>query len=430
MPSTARRLSFYNSAISFNISYLRPNMSKRPSIMIVAGEASGDAHAAKLVRALREAEPDADLDIFGAAGPRMRAAGVDAVIRSDDLAIVGLIEIAVRMSRFLAAFRRLRNAAKQRKPDAVILVDFPDFNLKLARSLKKLGLTVVYYISPQLWAWRRHRVDIVNQYIDLMLAILPFEKEWYAKHGVDHVEYVGSPLAREVHVTRDKGDFCHSHALDPGKPIIAMLPGSRTKEIMRVLPVMLDTASRIAGRRPEVQFLIAAPSAAHEPAVRAIIERAATRNKLPEPLRIVENETYDALNASNAAAITSGTATLEAAIIGTPMVVVYKTSAINYRLLAPMIDVEHYGLVNLIAGKRVAMELIQDDFTAEALTNELLRLLEPEVNSAVRGELHLVSETLGHGGASKRAAAAILDLITDKKEAAAGPPIETNSSKS
>ena len=392
-------------------------MAKKLKIMIVAGEASGDAHAAKLVRAVRETEPATEFDFFGAAGPKMRDAGVEAVVRSDDLAIVGLAEIAAALPAFLRAFRDLKNAAKVGRPDVVVLVDFPDFNLKLARSLKRQGFRVVYYISPQLWAWRKHRVRIVRKYVDLMLVILPFEKEWYLRHGVEKVEYVGSPLAREVHASREKKEFCRDHGLDPAMPIVALLPGSRGKEIARILPLQLDAAAEIAARRSEVQFLVAAASEKDRTAVRTAIDAAAAKGTvLPEILRVVENETYDALASSDAAAVTSGTATLEAGILGTPMAVVYKTSALNFKILSPMIDVEHYGLINLIAGKRVAEEFIQDEFTAGKVSDEILRLLEPETNAAMRKELQIAADKLGHGGASKRAAEAIFKLLRDKED--------------
>lgn len=384
-------------------------------IMIVAGEASGDAHAAKLVRALRDAAPEVRFEFFGAAGPRMRDEGVDAVVRADDLSIVGLIEIAAALPLFLGAYRDLKRAAAQRRPDVVVLVDFPDFNLKLARSLKKRGLMVVYYISPQLWAWRKHRVRIVKKYVDLMLTILPFEKEWYAKHDVKNVEYVGSPLAREVHPSMSKKEFCNAHGLDMSRPIVAMLPGSRGKEIARIMPVMLRCAAHVAANRPDVQFLIALASRKDLAKVRSLINGSGKDESLPEVLPVVVQQTYDALSSADAAAVTSGTATLEAGLLGTPMAVVYKTSALNYHVLEPMINVEHYGLINLIAGKRVAKELIQEDFTAEALSAELLRLLTPKVNSSARRELQGAADRLGHGGASKRAADAIFALLEHKR---------------
>jgi len=382
-------------------------------IMIVAGEASGDLHAAKLVKAMREAAADRNIDFFGAAGPRMREAGVEPVVNSDELSIVGLLEIGRALPTFLKAFGALKRAASQRCPDVAILVDFPDFNLKLAKSLKSEGVTVVYYISPQLWAWRSYRIRTILKYVDLMLTILPFEREWYVKRGVDNVEYVGSPLAREVQPSRDKIEFCRKHDLDPERPIVSFLPGSRHKEIVRILPIMARAIQEIAAGRPEIQFIIALASEKSLPEVKRILRRAEMETQLPNDLFIIAGETFDSLNASDAAAVTSGTATLETAIIGIPMTVVYKTSAINYALLRPLISVEHFGLVNLIAGERVAKEMIQGDFTSSSLTDEMLRLLEPDVNTRVRDALRQTSEKLGHGGASKRAATAILSMLSD-----------------
>lgn len=236
-----------------------------------------------------------------------------------------------------------------------------------------------------------------------MLTILPFEKQWYVQNGFEKVEYVGSPLAREVHAEVSKDDFCRKHDLDPTTPIIALLPGSREKEISRVFPIMCAAADKMAAKDKNIQFVVALGS---DQSSGSTIKVADGLN-----IQIVGGETYDALNVADAAAITSGTATLEAGIIGTPMAVVYKTSALNYRLFEPMIDVPHYGLINLIAGKRVAKELIQAEFTPRSLSEELLRLLEPDVNAAMRAELKIAADKLGHGGASKRAAEAILNLI-------------------
>jgi lipid-A-disaccharide synthase len=380
-------------------------------IMIVAGEASGDLHAAKLVSALREIA-GADVEFFGAAGKRMRDVGVDPIVRADNLSIVGLPEIGRALPMFLNVFKKLKQAAKERKPDVVVLVDFPDFNLKLAKSLSKAGFKVVYYISPQLWAWRQYRIRSVRKYVDLLISILPFEKGWYARHGVDHVEYVGSPLAREVHPTTSREEFRERHELDVEKPVIALLPGSRHKEIVRILPVMLNAAAETSNVNPATQFVIAIASEENAADVAKVIESArSNRVELPAKLIVVRNETFDALNASDAAAVASGTATLETGIIGTPMAIVYKTSTLNYKLLRPLIDVEHFGLINLIAGERVAAELIQDEFTSETLAKELSRLLEPAENAKVRERLRSAAEKLGHGGASKRAAELIMGLL-------------------
>ena len=386
-------------------------MENELKIIIVAGEASGDMHAAKLVNAMREAADDVSFEFFGATGPRLREAGVETVVNADGLSIVGLPEIAKALPIFLKAFSELKAAAVAREADAAILVDFPDFNLKLAKAFKKKGIKVFYYISPQLWAWRKYRIRTVREYVDLMITILPFEKDWYARHGVTHVEYVGSPLAREVHAETSKDDFCLKHGIDAQKQIVSLLPGSRHKEIMRILPVMLETSAAMVERQNDLQFIIALASGRLLEDAEGLIRAARQQVKLPEKLLLITGETFDSLNASDAAAVTSGTATLETAIIGTPMAIVYKTSALNYKLLRPLISVEHFGLVNLIAGERVAHEMIQAEFTADGLAEELFRLLDPVENEKMREKLAETTDKLGHGGASRRAAEAILRYL-------------------
>ncbi|HEX6285238.1 MAG TPA: hypothetical protein VFZ71_10205, partial [Pyrinomonadaceae bacterium] len=205
-----------------------------PKLMIVAGEPSGDAHAAALVNALRKREKD--LECFGSTGPLMRAAGVDTVVNCDELAIMGILEVTHAFPKFLKAFRELKQAALERSPDAIVLVDWPEFNLRLASALHRRGLKVIYYISPQLWAWRPRRINRIKRDIDLLLSILPFEAEWFRARGVDHVEFVGHPLAGEVKARFDRREFCRQHGLDPAQPIISFLPGSRRKELQRILP--------------------------------------------------------------------------------------------------------------------------------------------------------------------------------------------------
>jgi lipid-A-disaccharide synthase len=378
--------------------------------MIVSGEASGDLHAAKLVRAICESEPQTEFRFFGAAGPKMREAGVDPIVFADNLAIVGLPEIGRALPMFLKAFRDLKRAALERRVDAVVLVDFPDFNLKLAKSLKKKGLTVIYYISPQLWAWRKYRKRTIRKYVDLLITILPFEKDWYKGEGISHVEYVGSPLTREVVPASTRGDFRSRHNIEQDVPVVALLPGSRHKEIVRILPVMLDAASELKKLVENIEFIVAIGSDKHAAEVRSMIE-----SKPIDGLRLISGETYEALNASDAAAITSGTATLEAGIIGTPMAIVYKTSTLNYKLLRPLISVEHFGLVNLIAGETVAKEMIQDEFTPTGLARELNNLIQPFENKRTREKLAETADKLGHGGASRRAADTILGLLSEKE---------------
>ena len=391
--------------------------------MIVAGEASGDQHAAKLVRAMRGAAPETEFEFFGATGAQLRVAGVETVVASDDFSIVGLPEIARALPMFWRAFQALKSAAARRAPDAVILVDFPEFNLKLAKALKKRGLKVIYYISPQLWAWRKYRVRTIEKYVDLLLTILPFEKNWYELRGISHVEYIGNPTVREVHSKLSKAEFCAEHNLDEAQPIIALLAGSRHKEVVRILPVMLETARLMAQKNSDIQFVIALAATRNSAEVEAAKSKinwktnpANSKETYAQPkIIVVQSQTHEALKSADAAAVTSGTATLETAIVGAPLVVVYKTSAFNYKLLRPLISVEHFGLINLIAEERLARELIQDDFSPQSLADELFRLLESATNRSMRESLRIATEKLGRGGASKRAAEAILNFLDKKK---------------
>ncbi|MDQ3743138.1 MAG: lipid-A-disaccharide synthase [Acidobacteriota bacterium] len=380
-------------------------------LMFVAGEESGDAHAAALVRALRERAPAARFEFFGSTGARMREAGVESVVREDDLAITGLLEIARALPRFLASYRALKRAASERRPDAVVLVDWPDFNLPLARALRRRGLRIIYYISPQLWAWRSHRVRQVRRDVDLMLSILPFEKVWYRSRGVAHVEFVGHPLAERARPRETRAEFCARHRLDPARPVIALLPGSRRKEFERILPHMLDAAALVSAKLQGAQFVVALASRRSPDEARRLIAAHPEASKLAPLVRVAHDEARAALNAADAAAVCSGTATLEAALLATPLVVVYKESALNWHTLGRLITVEHYGLVNLVAGERVAPELMQDDFDGASLARELLALLDPANNERARARLREATARLGEGGASQRAADAVLRAV-------------------
>ena len=396
-------------------------------LMIVAGEASGDAHAAALVHALRRAAPQAHFEFFGATGPLLRAAGVDPIVDTDDLAIVGILEVGRALPKFWQAFKLLKQAAIEKQPQAVILVDWPDFNLRLAHALHRRGIRVIYYISPQLWAWRSYRARSIKRDVDLLLSILPFEQEWYAERGIDQVEYVGHPLAGEVRARYGRAEFCRQTKLDPRLPIISLLPGSRRKEVERILPPMLDAAALIHRERPDVQFaVVVAPSRSPKEAA-DIINARRSSGPLPEKLRIITHtESREAMAASDAAAVASGTATLEAAILNTPLVVVYRESALNWFALRPLINTEHFGLVNLIAGERLATELLQNELTGDQLAGELLGLLEPEKKSKMRARLREVTERLGTGG-TRCAAETVLRAL---REWSSSAPVPDNGKKS
>jgi lipid-A-disaccharide synthase len=383
------------------------SVSETYRLMVVVGEPSGDAHAAALIRALRSTAPQINFEFFGATGPLMRKEEVETVVNSDSLAIMGIVEVGRVFPRFLRAFRELKDAAMVRKPDTVILVDWPEFNLRLAAALHRRGFRVIYYISPQLWAWRSRRIKTIKQHVDLMLAILPFEVEWYKARGVDHVEFVGHPLSGEVHARYGRVEFCRTHNLDPSKPMVALLPGSRHKELVRILPPMLDAVDQLVRQRPDVQPLIVVAPSRRRNEVTGILS---ARSQKP-PLTIVEHETREALAAADAAAVASGTATLEAALLGTPMVIVYKESSINWHTLGRLITVDHYGLVNLIAGQRLVTELMQDELTGERLCEEIVGLLDPVQNQKMRSQLHEIKNQLGESEASERAARSILTFL-------------------
>jgi lipid-A-disaccharide synthase len=388
------------------------NTSTELNLMIVAGEASGDAHAASLVHSLHAAATGIEFDFFGSTGAQMRAAGVDSIVNTDELAILGLWEIGRALPKFWRAFGELKRAAIDRKPDAVVLVDWPDFNLRLARWLHRRGVRVIYYISPQLWAWRSYRVRSVQRDVDLLLSILPFEKEWYAARGMTQVEYVGHPLTGEVRAGYGREEFCRRYKLDQSRPIVALLPGSRHKELVRILPPMLDAAARISKQRPEVQFVVMVAANRDPKEAQRIITAGDSDSSFKDSLRVIHRETREALSAADAAAVASGTATLEAALLATPLVVVYKESALNWHALGSLITAEHYGLINLIAERRLATELIQDDFNGESLARELLELLKPDRNAMMRAELKEVTKKIGDPGASDRAARAILNFLS------------------
>jgi lipid-A-disaccharide synthase len=369
--------------------------------MVVAGEPSGDAHAAALVSALQQ---QTDFDFFGATGPLMRESGVETIVNSDELAIMGIVEVGRVFRKFLSAFRKLKAAAIERTPDAVVLVDWPEFNLRLASTLHRRGLKVIYYISPQLWAWRPRRVNNIKRDVDLLLSILPFEVEWYKAREVEHVEFVGHPLAGEVKARFGREEFCRRNDLDPGRPIVSFLPGSRIKELQRILPPMIEAITQLRTARPDVQsIVVVAPS-------RTVEE---VREITSTGIKLIEQQTREALFASDAAAIASGTATLEAALLETPMVVVYKESSINWHTLGRLITVTHFGLVNLVAGKEIATELMQDELTGSGLVIELVKLLEPDANKRMREQLREVAHRLGEPGASQRAAELIVSFLQD-----------------
>lgn len=371
-------------------------MTKR--ILISAGEASGDAHGARLVDALRAIAPRTEF--FGVGGQALRAAGCRTVVDARDVCVVGLAEVVSHLPRIYREFRRLLAAADRERPDAAILIDFPDFNFRLARQLHRRGIPVYYYISPQLWAWRPGRVKLVERYVRRMLVIFPFEEQFYRRHGVDAL-YTGHPLADVPAPAVDRAAFAAEHNLDPAKPWVALLPGSRRREVAMNLPAMLDAARALAG---ECEFVLPVASTLdrHELAAAVAHSRAAIH---------LAGDARQALAHARAAIVASGTATLETALIGTPFVMVYRVSPTSYALGRHLVKVPHFCIVNLILGRRAIPELIQSDFTARRVEAEVRQLLaDGPARTAQResfAELRLLLAEAGGTPAAMRAAQAI-----------------------
>ena len=368
-------------------------------MLIVAGEASGEMYAAELVNAIRARAKVSPLHFFGCGGEQMRRAGVETQVDIHNLAVLGPVEAVSHFIHLYAALRLLTKEAENRRPRLAVLVDFPDFNLRLARKLKAINIPIVYFISPQVWAWRSGRVHKMKQIINHMLVLLPFEKDFYAQYGMD-VEYIGHPLVDRVKSSCSREDFFRQYGLTLQLPTISLLPGSRTKEIKYNLPLMLQTARRLNWERP-MQFLLPLASQLSRPLIQRMRQDIA-----PElPLKIIAQDTYNAIGHSNLAVVSSGTATLETAVIGTPLIAVFRISNLTWIVGQYLVHVPFYSLVNLIAGKEVVPELYQREFNVDRLHAEIKKYLDDTaLRKHVRMELGLVKQRLGEGGAIERAA--------------------------
>ncbi|GAK61155.1 lipid-A-disaccharide synthase [Candidatus Vecturithrix granuli] len=370
-------------------------------ILIVAGEASGDLHGAHLVRALKQQSPQ--LEICGVGGSHLTTEGVTLLGSSDELAVVGVFEVVKKLKTVWRVYKQLSRYLNEHRPDVLILIDYPEFNLRLARVAHRLGLPIVYYISPQVWAWRSNRVKLIRRLVTKMIVIFPFEQAFYKSHGVD-VEWVGHPLVESVRPSQSKDVFCRQHELNPTQPIIGLLPGSRESEVERLLPMMLEAAQRIYAQKPEVQFVL--------PLAASLEQSALFQTALPSFVRLVRQQTYDAIHAADLVVTASGTVTVETAILETPMIITYIVSPLTYWLGRLFINVPFIGMVNLIANKQIVKELIQTQVTSEAIAQEVLTLLEhPEQLEIIRQDLRVVRQKLGETGAAERAAAVILDVL-------------------
>jgi lipid-A-disaccharide synthase len=369
----------------------------RRRALIVTGEASGDLHGANLIRAAREVDPG--LSFFGVGGSRMAAEGCDILIAGEELAVMGLVEVIGHFPVILRAFNRLKALLHgSDRPDVLILIDFPDFNLRLAREAKKAGVPVLYYVSPQVWAWRRGRVHKIARVVDRLAAIFPFEPEFYRDLDIE-VEYVGNPLLDEAHVERSRQEFLGVCGLDPTRPVVGLFPGSRRNELQYNFATILATAQLLRGQIPGVQFLLPVAASLPPAAIRERLAAAAIE------VALTEESIYDTANACDAIITVSGTVTLQVALVGTPMAILYKMSPLTYAIGKRLVNVPHIGLANIVAGQGVVREFIQEQATPVAIAEEIVRILEDTAyNRGLRAGLERVQTRMGAPGCSARVA--------------------------
>jgi lipid-A-disaccharide synthase len=374
------------------------------TILISAGEASGDYYAAELVKHLRARLPEATF--FGCAGPNLRAQSVEPVIRTEDLAVVGLVEVIEHLPRIYGKFRILVAAAKARRPDLAILTDSPDFHFRVAAKLKKLGIPVVYLVAPQVWAWRKGRVKTMRRIIDRLLCIFPFEEKFFTDHGIP-TTYIGHPLARRVRPTLSREEFFRKHKLPLDRPLIAVLPGSRRSEALRHVPELKNAANLLSRNRKLSFILPASPTCGAEFFLRPLAS---------SPIRAVEGQAWDAMAHCDVALAASGTVTVEAALLGAPMVTYYRVTDLSWKIGKLLVDVPFYSMVNLIAERQVVPELMQDAMTGERLAAETERLLDNAGERAkMKEDLAEVSRRLGGTDVDpmKRAADVVEAVLRD-----------------
>ena len=369
---------------------------KKRKVMIVAGEASGDLHGGNLVREMRNLDPA--LAFYGVGGKRMRDAGVELMADAADMAVVGLTEVVFKLGKILGVMHRLKASLKKERPDLVILIDYPDFNLPLARAARKWGIKVLYYISPQVWAWRKGRIATIKKSVDRMAVILPFEEAFYREAGVD-VTFVGHPLLDEVKKKYTRAEAFKRFGLTEGAVTVAILPGSRRSEVAQLLPEMLGACRILAEEISPLQFVLPLAGTLDPDFVQDILRQ------FPVKVSVIPDEIYDVIGVADAAIVASGTATLETALVGTPMVVIYKVSASSYAIGRRFIRVEHISLVNIIAGRTVVPELIQDEARPERIAAEVRELIVRQDRAQeMRDALAQIRGKLGTPGASARTA--------------------------
>ena len=372
-------------------------------VMIVAGEASGDIYGADLVREALLIDPR--IHFFGIGGARMREAGVEILVDSAQMAVMGLVEVIRHLGVISASFRKLKNILHSEPPDLLILIDYPGFNLRLARAAHNAGVKVLYYISPKVWAWKAGRIKSIAATVNRMAVIFPFEVPLYEKAGVA-ATFVGHPLLDLVKAGTDREAAATSFGLDPSRRIVGLFPGSRRSEIERMLPTILAAAALLRRRFPDLQFVLPLASTVPDSTILPRLDAAGVA------VTTTRERIHDLTRACDAVIAVSGTVTLEIALVGTPMVIIYKLSPITYQVAKRLVKVRHIGLCNIVADKTVVRELIQDEANPEGIAAEIAHILsDPSYAGQIREELATIAAMLGSGGASKNVARLTLELM-------------------
>ena len=375
--------------------------------MIIAGEASGDLHAAKLVHAVNKIQPG--IRFYGIGGSNMRAAGVETLVDARDMAVVGLVEIWAHRKIIFGALKQMRELLRQQPPDMLILVDYPEFNLRLAKTAKQLGIKVLYYISPQIWAWRQHRVRTIRKRIDHMAVVFPFEVAFYQQHNVP-VTFVGHPLVEEVHASASPEELRQQFGLPLHMPVIGLFPGSRQSEIKRLLPIILQSARLYKQLHPNVHFILPLAPTFTNANLDTYLHGYEDLD-----INIITGRTYDVIVSADAIVTVSGTVTLEIALLGTPMVIINRLARLTFAIVSRMVKIAHIGLCNIVANRRIVPELVQDQATPQNIVMELQRLIdEQDYRTKMIAEMAKIEAQLGKPGGIVNAAKLVLSLLEKK----------------
>ena len=375
-------------------------------VMIIAGEASGDLHAAKLVREVKE--KNKDVSFYGIGGTNMVEAGVETLVDSAELAVVGLFEVLAHWDTISGALKKMQQLLRTDPPDLLVLTDYPDFNLRLAKTAKECGIKVLFYISPQVWAWRQKRVFKIRKLVNMMAVVFPFEETFYKKYDVP-VRFVGHPLVDEIHASADQKTLRKEFLLDNDKAVIGLFPGSRHSEIKRLLPIIVESAQQIIKYKPDAQFVIPVASTLNEEDILPYFDG------IELDMRIISQRSHDVMTVCDAIITVSGTVTLELAMLKKPMVVINKISKFSYFFVSKMLKINHLALCNIVAGKRVVPELIQNDATADKITHSLIELLDnTEERNKIISEFKTIEDKLSNKETKTELSDLLIDMLEDK----------------